>query len=123
MYNYICITIMHLSGQFLCFEQVFENEILLSVQNAAATSIVKIRTTLVAIGFRRWQHITFSKVVASIIQAPRCGATVCRTHHRLDTEWGSHCDGNYVCAQILGAYISSSLSSMMTLIGCWHFIR
>ena len=37
----------------------------------------------------------------SIIQAPRCGATVCRTHHCMDTEWGSHCDGNYVCAQNL----------------------
>ena len=50
---------MHLSGHILCFEQVFKKEILLPVQNAAATSIVKIRTTtLVAIEFRRWQHIT-----------------------------------------------------------------
>ena len=33
--------------------------------------------------------------VASIIQAPCCGATVCRTH-RLDTKCTFRCDGNYV---------------------------
>ena len=56
--------------------------------------------------------------VASIIQAPRCGATVCCTHLRLNTEWGFRCEGNVLCAQILGAYINSSLSSIITLIGC-----
>ena len=45
-------------------------------------------------------------VLISIIHAPRCGATVCRTHLRLD-DWGFHCDGNYVYAQILGACIIS----------------
>ena len=40
--------------------------------------------------------------LASIIHAPRSGATVCCTHLRLDAEWGSHCDG-----KMLGAYISS----------------
>ncbi|KAI0216528.1 hypothetical protein LSAT2_031463 [Lamellibrachia satsuma] len=33
--------------------------------------------------------------LASILQAPRCGATAYRAHLRLDAEWGSHCDGNY----------------------------
>ena len=36
-----------------------------------------------------------------------CGATVCRTHLRLDRDFAFHCDGNYVCTQILGAYIIS----------------
>ena len=49
--------------------------------------------------------------LASIIQAPRCGATVCRTRLRLGAGWGSHCGGNYVCTQILGACISSYLRS------------
>ena len=47
------------------------------------------------------------RCVASVTQAPRCGAMVCRTHLRLDAESGFHCDRNYVCAQILGAYIIS----------------
>ena len=45
--------------------------------------------------------------LALIIRAPRCDSTVCRTHLRLDAECDSHCDGNYVCIQILGAHISS----------------
>ena len=44
-------------------------------------------------------------VVTSIIQAPRCGATVFRTHLRLGAECTFLCDGNYICAQILIAYI------------------
>ena len=34
--------------------------------------------------------------IASIIQVPRCGATVCRTHLRRT----HHCDGNYVFGRI-----------------------
>ena len=41
---------------------------------------------------------------ASIIQAPCCGATVCCIHQSLDPNRTFHCDGNYVCAQILVAY-------------------
>ena len=40
--------------------------------------------------------------IASIIQAARCGATICCTHLRLDAKSGFHCDGNYVKPQILG---------------------
>ena len=47
-----------------------------------------------------------ASLLATIIQPPRCGATVCRTHLRLDAECGSHCDGNYACAQILETYLS-----------------
>ena len=41
--------------------------------------------------------------LASIIHAPCRGTIVCRAHYRLDAK--CTCDGNYVCAQILGAYI------------------
>ena len=41
------------------------------------------------------------------IQAPCCGATVCRTHFRVDTMCTFLCGGNYVCTQIQGAYIIS----------------
>ena len=43
------------------------------------------------------------------IYAPRCGATFCPTHLRLDAVWAPdcHCDGNYACAQNVGAYTSS----------------
>ena len=43
--------------------------------------------------------------LASVIQAPRCGATVCRSHCRLDAKCTFYCGGNYVCNHILGAYI------------------
>ena len=43
-------------------------------------------------------QLVADKIIASIIQALRCGATVCRTHLHLDAEWGFHCDENYVCA-------------------------
>ena len=33
---------------------------------------------------------------ASIIQAPRCGTTVCRSHRCLESMYTFHCDGNYV---------------------------
>ena len=48
-----------------------------------------------------------SPVLASIIQAMRCCATVCRPRLRLDAELGCHCDGNYVYCQNVGAYISN----------------
>ena len=43
--------------------------------------------------------------VASIIQAPRSGATVCRAHHRLGAKCTLHCDGNYACTHNLGACV------------------
>ena len=50
-----------------------------------------------------------SGLSVSVIQAPRCGATVCRIHHRLDAKCAFHCDRNYVCTQILRPYIISQL--------------
>ena len=40
-------------------------------------------------------------LLPSIIQAPWCGATVCRTRHRLGVECTFHCHGNDVCIPIL----------------------
>ena len=68
---------------------------------ACATGVV-IKNVSLAPRFRSGVHY-----MLSIIQAPRCGTTACCTHLRLDAEWGSHCDGKYVSAQILGTYIIS----------------
>ena len=41
----------------------------------------------------------------SFIEYPGCGATVCLTHLSQESQCGFRCDGNYICTQILSAYL------------------
>ena len=48
-------------------------------------------TTLLSADVRTG-FVGFDRSLTSIIQVPSCGATVCRTHYRLDAKCTFHCD-------------------------------